>query len=47
MWAEAIQRMTDTDEYVNAETLFDIWSKPPYGIKRGTFPIILMLFIFY
>ena len=32
--------------YVNAEDIFDIWSKPPYGIKRGTFPIILMLFIF-
>ena len=37
--------MTKSDDYINAEEIFDIWSKPPYGIKRGIFPILLMLFI--
>ena len=45
MWTDAVKIMTEETDYVNAETLFDIWSKPPYGIKRGAFPIILMLFI--
>ena len=45
MWSDAINIMNDQDEYVNAETLVEIWSKSPYGIKKGAFPIILMLFI--
>ena len=32
----AIQRMTDADEYVNAEALLYM-VKPPYGIKRVRF----------
>lgn len=45
MWGDAIDLISNADEYINAEQLFDLWSKPPYGIKRGLFPIILMLFI--
>ena len=45
MWSNAIDIMTKSDDYINAEEIFDIWSKPPYGIKRGIFPILLMLFI--
>ena len=45
MWKEAKKLIENSTSYVNAEEIFSLWSKPPFGIKRGTFPIILMMFI--
>ena len=45
MWSDAINFISNQIDYVNAEEIFNIWSKPPYGIKRGAFHIINAFYI--
>ena len=45
MWKEAENYIKNSDKYVNASEIFDIWSKPPFGIKKGVFSVLLMMFM--
>ena len=46
MWRAARQHVKENaDRTVTVSELFNIWSKPPYGIKRGIMPVLAIAFI--
>jgi len=46
MWKAAFEHVkNNADRTVAISELFDIWSKPPYGIKHGLMPILAVAFI--
>ncbi len=45
LWKATENLIKSSKEYVKAENIFNLWSKPPFGIKRGVFSILLLMFI--
>ncbi len=37
--------VNNSDRTVSASELFEVWSQPPYGIKRGLMPVLLVAFL--
>lgn len=40
-WDAALELITNEDNSVSCAAIYDLWSKPPYGIKQGLLPILL------
>ena len=45
MWKRAEACIKQADEPVSLATLYDLWTAPPFGIRRGVLPILAMAFI--
>ena len=45
MWLETEKLIRSSKSYTKAEEIYDLWSKPPFGIKRGIFSILLLMFM--
>lgn len=45
LWESSIEHLkSNSDRKVSLVELFDIWQKPPFGIKKGLFPLLSTLF---
>lgn len=45
LWAFTQQLFADTSARVSVSTIYDHWSMPPYGMKRGILPVFLTAFL--
>jgi hypothetical protein len=45
LWAFTQQLFADTSARVSVSTIYDRWSLPPYGMKRGILPVFLTAFL--
>ena len=45
LWKRTENLIKNSSKYVSADEIFDLWSKPPFGIKKGVFSILLLMFI--
>ena len=45
MWRKAEEILKAADEPVSLAALYEVWAKPPFGIRRGLLPILGMAFI--
>ena len=45
MWKSAENLFSDNLDKVNAKDIWLVWSQPPFGLKRGLFPLMLFLFM--
>lgn len=40
-WDAALELITNENNSVSCQDIYDLWSKPPFGIKQGLMPILL------
>ena len=45
MWRKAEEILKAADEPISLASLYEVWAKPPFGIRRGLLPILGMAFI--
>ncbi len=45
LWAETKALFVDSSSRVKASSILDLWSAPPYGVKKGIQPIIFTAFL--
>ena len=45
LWNSADTLIESSEKPIDGQTIFENWRKPPFGLKRGVFPLILLLYI--
>lgn len=45
MWSTTIDAIRDTGMEITADKLYTLWARPPYGIKEGIKPILLLALV--
>jgi len=45
LWVVTENLIKNSNDYTQAEDIYNTWTQPPFGIKRGVFPILLLMFI--
>lgn len=44
-WAAAEQLLFGTGERIDLPALYQLWTKPPFGIREGVLPILMLAFV--
>lgn len=45
LWKETRKLFTDVNTKVKISDLYDLWAKPPFGVRRGVMPVIFTAFL--
>lgn len=45
LWGATQALFTDVDSKISIDKLYELWSLPPFGLKQGLLPVILIAFV--
>lgn len=45
LWKETRDLFTDANKRVKISDLYDLWAKPPYGVRKGVMPVLFTAFL--
>lgn len=45
LWKETRELFTDANTRVKISDLYDLWAKPPYGVRKGIMPVLFTAFL--
>jgi hypothetical protein len=45
LWKETRKLFTDANTKVKISDLYDLWAKPPYGVRKGVMPVLFTAFL--
>lgn len=46
LWEEAMKLINSADRRLNVSIIYDLWRKPPFGVKEGLLPVLFWAFYF-